>query len=501
MLTLRVNLAANLAGKIALSLLAFLFVPYYLDILGAEAYGLIGFFALLQATFLLADGGLSSAYTREVARISASSGVPQHLLDLTITLERLVFGIGVATMAAIIALSHLLALHWFQSTQLSVETKTNCVMLMGLIVGLQLPFLVYQGGLSGLQMHLRLNVLLVVIALLRGVGAIAALALISKKAEVFFIWQAAVSVIQLFCARLLLLISISNPEGKKGTFQLKLVLRLWRFSIGIFGTTVSGIVLMQLDKVILSKTLPLDIFGYYTLAGMLATIPLMVGQPINASIYPRFTQLVANDDTTNLVRLYHRVSQAMSLAVIPLGLTIAAFPETIMYFWSGNLQAAQNSSLIVSLLSVGYTLMALMLAPYSLQLAYSWTKLGFYLNIATIIVLVPILLVLISRFGGTGAAMVFILVYSLQIIVMIHVMHTRLLKQEKWNWYINDVGKPCLIAMLVVAGGRFVTPSGLSTYGSLAAISIVWVATACATATSLPFARERMFFMYKLARK
>lgn len=498
---LRVNIVANMAGKAVLSLLTFLFVPYYLKLLGTEAYGLIGFFAALQAIFLLADGGLSSAYTREVARAPASPDWNQYLLDLTATLERVLFFVGVAAMVAVVALSDAVAEHWFQSGHLSVETKTNCVMLMGLIIGLQFPFLGYQGGLSGLQRQLPLNTLLVSMALARGVGAIAVLTFVSNGVEWFFGWQAFVSVVQLFCARLLLLGAMSTPENNKGAFQLGLIRPLWRFSLGILGTTVTGIVLMQIDKVILSKTLPLEMFGYYTLAGMLASIPLMIGQPINAAVYPRFAQLVAANDTASLVRLYHGMSQAVSAAVIPAGLTIAAFPQTIMYLWTGSAQTAQNSSLVVSLLSAGYSLMALLLAPYSLQLAYAWTRLGFYLNMLAITILVPLLLLLISLYGATGAAMVLIMVYSLQMIVMIHVMHNRLLKHEKWRWYIDDVGKPLVIALLVIAAGRLVTPEGLSGYGPLMPIFATWLAASCATAMSLPAIRGRLLHLYSLARK
>ncbi len=493
---LRVNIAANMAGKIVLSLLTFLFVPYYLKLLGAEAYGLIGFFTVLQAIFLLADGGLSSAYTREVARASVLSGRTQHLLDLTITLERLVLLIGVVTMIVIVALSHTMAQHWFQSTMLTMDTKTNCVMLMGLIIGLQLPFLVHQGGLAGLQVHLRLNGLLVGVALVRGVGAIAILTFISPKVEWFFIWQAFVSLVQFVCARILLLRSITNQGSEQGVFQLKLTRPLWRFSLGVFGTTVTGIILMQIDKVILSKTLPLEMFGSYTIAAMLASIPLMVGLPINASVYPRLAQLVASNNTVNLIRLYHRVCQIVSVAVIPLGLTIAAFPETIMYLWTGSLQTAQNTSMIVKLLSVGYTLMALLLIPYSLQLAYSWTKLGLYLNLFAIVIIVPLIFLLINYFGVPGAAMVLIMVYAVQMIVMIHVMHTRLIRQEKWRWYLDDVGKPFLIASVMVVAGRLVTPVGLTNYGFLIAIFIVWLVAVCTTAMSLSFVREYLFSTY-----
>jgi O-antigen/teichoic acid export membrane protein len=386
------------------------------------------------------------------------------------------------------------AQRWLQSNHLSIETKTSCVMLMALIIGMQIPFLIYQGGLSGLQAHLRLNALQVAVALLRGVGAVVIMTWISPNVAWFFVWQAIASAIQLVGGRLLVINSIDSQADLKGEYRFDLMKPLWGFSLGVFGTTITGIVLMQLDKLVLSKVLSLEMFGYYSLAGVLASTPLMIGLPINASVYPRLAQLVTAKDTDNLRLLYHSSCQAISVAVIPLGLTIAAFSNEVMYLWTGSQLTANNTAAIVSFLSVGYTLMALMLIPYSLQLAHSWTRLGFYLNLLTIPIVVPLIVLLVKHFGAPGGAMVLILIYALQIFIMIHLMHKRLICHEKWKWYINDVGKPILTALLVIVLCRLAIPGGLSKYGLLLSLFTTWLATVCATALSEPLIRERLTY-------
>ena len=42
--SIRANVAANAVGKIWITLLSVLFVPVYLQLLGAEAYGIVTFF-------------------------------------------------------------------------------------------------------------------------------------------------------------------------------------------------------------------------------------------------------------------------------------------------------------------------------------------------------------------------------------------------------------------------------------------------------------------------
>ena len=43
-------------------------LPLYLNYLGSEAYGLVGFFALMQSWMMLLDMGISPTLSREVAK-------------------------------------------------------------------------------------------------------------------------------------------------------------------------------------------------------------------------------------------------------------------------------------------------------------------------------------------------------------------------------------------------------------------------------------------------
>ena len=48
-------------------ILSIIFVPIYLNYLGAEGYGLIGVFASLQGILSVLDAGLGGALSREIA--------------------------------------------------------------------------------------------------------------------------------------------------------------------------------------------------------------------------------------------------------------------------------------------------------------------------------------------------------------------------------------------------------------------------------------------------
>ena len=70
---LKKNIVANYIGQFYNIIIGIVMVPFYLEYLGAEAYGLVGFFALVQSWMALLDMGLSPTLSREVAKIKSTS--------------------------------------------------------------------------------------------------------------------------------------------------------------------------------------------------------------------------------------------------------------------------------------------------------------------------------------------------------------------------------------------------------------------------------------------
>ncbi|MBW1819154.1 MAG: oligosaccharide flippase family protein, partial [Deltaproteobacteria bacterium] len=83
----KTNIAANFIGRIWASLMTLLFVPLYIQFLGVEAYGLVGFYASLKAVSSIFDFGLSTTLNREVARYTGSLEGQGFVSDTIRTLE------------------------------------------------------------------------------------------------------------------------------------------------------------------------------------------------------------------------------------------------------------------------------------------------------------------------------------------------------------------------------------------------------------------------------
>lgn len=89
------NILANYVSQIYVTLIGIVMVPMYVRYMGAEAYGLVGFFAMLQAWFQLLDMGLTPTMARETARFNGGATDAQSLRRLLRAMEGIFIGVAV----------------------------------------------------------------------------------------------------------------------------------------------------------------------------------------------------------------------------------------------------------------------------------------------------------------------------------------------------------------------------------------------------------------------
>lgn len=445
--SVRLNVVANFVGKGWSAAMGLAFVPVYIHFLGIEAYGLVGFYTMLAAVFVFLDFGLSATINREMARGSQEDAAAQSMRTLVRTMEILYWIIAGLIAVVLVVLADLLADRWITPDELSSDTIRDAVLLLGMVIAVQWPFALYAGGLYGLQRQVLLNIFICSFATIRGVGAVLTLWLISPTIQVFFVWQIVFGLVSTLLIAVALWRSLPTASGRP-RFRWDSLRKVWRFAIGVAAISMLGIFLQQMDKIVLSRMLTLDSFGYYTLAGVVASSILYLVSPIRSALYPRFSQMVANDEIKALTALYHKASQFMSITIWPIALWLIIFAEPIITLWTQDPMIAENTYRIAQLLVFGTALHAMLHLPYALQLAYGWTSLSVYANLVAIIVLVPALLYFVDKYGALGAASVWTLLNFGQLTITISLMHQRYLRGEQLLWYFKDIALPVIGALV-----------------------------------------------------
>jgi len=470
------------------------FVPLYINYLGMEAYGLIGVFAILQAWLILLDMGMTPTLNREMARYTAGAHTAKSIRDLLRSLEVICFAIALLVWVAIWISADWLSIHWLQAERLPVEKVARAISIIGFVVAFRFIESLYRGAILGLQKQVWLSVVSSGLATLRWGGAVCVLEWVSPSIEVFFVWQCLVSVVTI-SAFIFAVYHNMPPSVQVARFSWLQLKNIWQFAGGMMATTLLQLLLMQVDKIILSRMLSLEMFGYYTMAGAVAAVLYMLTQPISQAYYPRFTELVTKNDTEGLIKIYHQSAQLISVLIIPAALMLVFFGKKILTLWTGSTVLAHNAAPLMALLAVGTLLNGLMYIPYMLTLAYGWSGFSLRQNIVAVILVVPAILWATPYYGAMGAAWIWVILNAGYLLIGIHFIHFRLLPGEKWRWYLNDVIYPALGALIMATFFFLIRPDSMMKLTEWVWFLVTGLCVVFASAMAAPDTR-RICLMY-----
>ncbi len=459
------NLFAGLTNSAWTAIVTFATVPIYLKFVGIEAYGLIGFFATTQALLQLLDLGLAPTINREIARHSASGdtiGAATTLHTLAIiywlmaALLALLFLIGASTISE----------HWLGENTLPTKTTANAILLTGLVIACRWPLGLYRGALLGAQRLATASVINIIMVTLSSIGAVAILAFVSATIEAFFLWQLAISLLHVFVLRHATWKVIGHRTLAK--FSVSTLKRIWLFSAGMAGVAATGIILAQLDKVLLSNLLGLEAFAHYTLAFMVASGLYILLTPTFSVIYPKLSVFVSEKNIAELEKMYHSGTKILCAVLFPVAITAAFFSHDLVYAWTGNAELAHAVKPIVQIAILGTALNGAMHFPYALQLAFGASHLPLLINIVLIAIFIPLIFLFVEQFGALGGAMAWLCVNAIYLVLGSWITHRSFLKNSGVSWLLRDVAAPLLISSaIILPGGAFVLSLNYGTYINL----------------------------------
>ncbi len=494
------NIIANVTGRVWQALMSFVFVPFYIRLMGIEAYGLIGFFTTMLAVLLILDLGLSITVSRELARIGTHDNDRAAARDLLGSLEAIYWAVGAVAALLVLVGAAAIVHRWLNVERLPSRTAIDAVQLMAGCLLLRWPVTLYSGALMGMRQHGRLNAVLALAALLQGGGAVLVLALVSPSVTAFFTWQLVAAAIQVVLLRRVTwrILPLARHRPRLRWAPVRAILG---FSAGVTGVAVLSVVLTQLDKFLLSRLLPLETFGYYALAATIAATLTAAAAAIQGAVFPSLARLTSTGNDDQMARLYHQSCQLMSVVLIPAGGALALFaPELLALYLHDPVTAARTHQLL-SLFAIGNTLLAMMTLPYALQLAYGWTRLSIAKNVIAVTAYVPLMLIAVNRFGAVGAAGVWVMLNVGYLVGEIPIMHRRLLPGEQWRWYGQDVGTPAVLTAAILGGIRLLVPPGTPALPAVACCVAGAGLAVLASIAALPAMRHEAGRLWQLGRR
>ena len=450
-MALKRNLIANYVGQGWTALMGLAFIPLYIRYLGIETYGLVGLFSVVQVWLGLLDMGLTPAIGREMARFTGGGHSPQSIRDLLRSVEVVAYLAVVLIVFFGVGLADWAANNWLQVTNIPIEVVEQALAIMVLVVGLRLLEGIYKSSIVGLQQQVLLNVVGSVLATIRWLGAAVVLAWVSPTVRAFFIWQGVTSLLSIAVLAIYTYRLIPKSESR-ARFSWHALRGMRNFAGGMLGISVLVLLLTQVDKLILSRLLLLSDYGYYMLAATVAGGLYTLISPISQAYYPRLCELRERHEHEAMIDAFHTSAQLVSVIAGSAALVVIVFADTLLVLWTNDPVLAQAAGPLLSILALGNLLNALMWIPYQAQLAHGWTSLTVSTNIVAVLFVIPAILIVTPRYGAAGAAWVWVGLNVGYILFSVQFMHRKILQEEKWRWYFQDVLIPLIPAAIALLG-------------------------------------------------
>lgn len=491
-MSLKKNIFADYVSQIYVTAVGILILPLYIKYMGAEAYGLVGFFTMLQAWFALLDLGLTPTIARETARYRGGAMSVLAYRQMFRALSLIFACIALAGGCVLWLLAESIATRWLKLSELSAGEVVLAVQIMAISVALRWMAGLYRGVISGSERLIWLSAFNAFIATLRFIAVFATMWIYGFTPYVFFMHQLAVAVLEvsflLLLSRVLLPV-YSNLEQPIG-WSFHPIKPVLKFALTIAFTSSVWVLVTQVDKLILSGILPLAEYGYFTLAVLVAGGIVVISGPISNAIMPRMAKLHAEGKRDEMMVIYRNATQLVTIAAGSVAITITICADQLLLIWTRDQNLVEQAAPILRLYAIGNGFLALVAFPYYLQYAKGDLRYHLIGNLITASVLVPAIIFSAIYYGGVGAGYAWAGVNGIYLTVWVAYVHKKLEPGLHFDWLVKDVLIICMPGFMfgVVLSSFWPKLEGLM--ADLAQITIIGVVTVLSCVAGSSFARK-----------
>ncbi|MBV5322950.1 MAG: hypothetical protein JZU60_03850 [Ilumatobacteraceae bacterium] len=407
---LKRNILANYLGTGAAVLAPVLALPWYLGALGAQQFGLISFVVMLQAVLGLLDAGMSQALVREVTvRHAATAAGRRNTANLLFGFERIYWLSGLAAGTFTWLLADVIVLHWLHLDGAAAPLGRTAITGAAVIFAVQFPGSIYRSLLVGIQSQVTLNGIVLVASLLRHAGGVAVV-LAWPSVLAYLLWHAAMALLETLARGQFAwaAVGIRRSQVHWNAPDLQPV---WRLVASMSGVTLLGALTVQMDKIILSRMAPLEQFGFYAMASVVATGMLQLVYPLVQAMLPRAIQL--RENSAGLRQLNISLTKLIFLLVIVCSVIFAIFGKWFLMAWIRHEPTVAVVYPVLSMLLAGTALNAFYNIGYMNWMVFKRVEKIFFVNILSLVLAVLWIPFLVSLHGVQGAAFGWIVINAI----------------------------------------------------------------------------------------
>jgi O-antigen/teichoic acid export membrane protein len=401
------NIVYNLCGQGLLLILGFVAAKYVFRQLGGDALGIIYFvFTLNNLLTGVLGMGICESTVREVSAHSQDD--PIYIHNLIRTASLFYWGLYVLLALGIYWCAPVLVQKWVNLKVLDPAMAICVLRILGIASLTALPRSFYGSIARGIERMEFNNLIDVASSGLQQFGIIVILALRGGLLHVAY-WISICFGLGMLAYALVCAHFFSFAALVPGV-SISVVKRNLGFTSRMGSISLLSVIQTQADKAVVSKFLPIGMFGYYALAYNLVSRGSLITNAISQAAFPSFSALYKANDRAGLMSQYRKLQDLVCFLMVPFFAAIP-FAAVPLFTYLLNPEAARMLLLPVTLLSIGTYMSGAANIPYIFSLAVGRPDIAARLNIYALFATLPITVLLVYFWGLNGAGFSCVLYY------------------------------------------------------------------------------------------
>jgi O-antigen/teichoic acid export membrane protein len=408
-MSLRKNTLWNILGGGLPLLGAALFIPFCLNQLGSEAFGVLTLIWALIGYFSLFDLGVSRALTYEIGR-AQSSQFSANIPSIIRAGAMLTLLTGFAGAFIVFWIAPSLASSWLKIT----PNLTSDVQRAFEYVAFGIIFTTVGSGLRGAQEGLNQFKIVNLNKIILGfcTFALPALSIYLHGTSLSLI------VIYLVAARfvmvLITIFQLRNYVFDEAPYPMSDHIRsLYSFGIWVTISGIIGPMMVYGDRFFVSAAIGATLLPLYAIPQEALQRLLLIPGSFCTALLPKLAGLPPNER----VALYRKSHQHVTLIMLGVCIISATLAYPILSIWLSS-EFAKESIVIICILALGIWLNSIAFVPYTFLHASGNTKLTAIFHLIELIIYLAVLYYLVQAYGLIGAALAWVFRVGIDLILL-----------------------------------------------------------------------------------
>jgi O-antigen/teichoic acid export membrane protein len=346
---MKINSLFNILGSSLFTIFCFLIFPIYLSIMTKEEYGLFSLFFVVLIYSRFFEIGLGNTLLRFIPKNTISIKLLSSMKTL-VNIYELYFTILTFLLISIFLIFGISIIStWLHFNSISINTIIYSIFFMLIIVSIKYFVNIYRSSLNGFERQVVTNSLRILSDFFSLIGGLLVY-FIAKKyfmkyepSVVLYFFISIITFIEFFLLKRILSSEFKIREVTKIKFSFDPLKKTFKFSFYSSILSIIWILVTWMDRVIWSRILNLEYYGYFVTTTFLASAVLIFITAINLAILPRISNLNSQKNYIKIFDILKISNYFCSFICFSIIFFIFFFPYDILFVWTGNIILANWS--------------------------------------------------------------------------------------------------------------------------------------------------------------